>query len=100
MSSGSRYTTRFSTCAGGRSYPTAQVHTQIEDALAFLLRCSAEEFFDFIELSFKVEIAWRVMSEENQVVEALNEIFRIDVKDAGRNNPSRQGPLSADLERM
>lgn len=63
---------------GRAKLSSAKVHSQIEDALAFLLRCSAEEFFDFMELSFKVEIAWRIMSEENQVVDALNEIFRVE----------------------
>lgn len=56
----------------------AQAQTPIEDALAFLLRCDAEEFFDFIELSFKLESTWRVMSDENQLVDAINEIFKVE----------------------
>lgn len=51
-----------------------------EDAYVFyfLQTCTADNFFDFIELSFKVEIAHQIMHDENDVVDAINEIFRIE----------------------
>ena len=48
----------------------------IEDAITFLHYSRAEEFFDFIELSFKLDVTGRVMRDENGVVDAVNEIFR------------------------
>ena len=50
----------------------------IDDTWLFLQKCSASEFFDFIELSFKLNIPWRIMYDENEVVDAINEIFRIE----------------------
>jgi hypothetical protein len=51
-----------------------------EDVLGFLQDCSPSEFFDFIELSFKLHSVWRVFisDRENDVVDALNEIFRME----------------------
>ena len=46
------------------------------DALWFLLGCRANEFFDFIELSFKLDVAWRVPGDSKEIVEAINEILR------------------------
>ena len=45
------------------------------DVVEFLQRCNPEEFFDFIELSFKLKVAFHVMHDENEVVDAVNEIF-------------------------
>ena len=49
-----------------------------EDVLAFLQSCNADEFFDFVELSFKLDVSWRMMNDENEVVDAVNEIFRME----------------------
>ena len=57
---------------------SASVHSQADDVFAFLLHCTAAEFFDFLELSFKLDITWRVMHEENQVVDTVNELFRME----------------------
>lgn len=54
-----------------------QVNNPVEDAAAFIERCTAPEFCDFIELSFKVPVAWRAIR-ENELVEALNEILRTE----------------------
>jgi hypothetical protein len=58
----------------------ARPNSAREDVLAFLLDCSPSEFFDFIELSFKLHAVWRVFisDRENDFVDALNEIFRIE----------------------
>ena len=50
----------------------------IEDSLKFLMNCETDEFFDFIELSFKLDISWRAIHDKKQFVEAINEIFRIE----------------------
>ena len=50
----------------------------VDDALAFLLNCDTNEFFDFIELSFKLELTSRVMGDEAHVVDAINEVFRVE----------------------
>ena len=56
-----------------------QVNSQVEDVLIFLAKCKASEFLDFVELSFKLKISNRVMhSDESDVVNAINEIFRIE----------------------
>ena len=49
-----------------------------EDVLAFLQSCNADEFFDFVELSFKLDVSMRMMNDENEVVDAVNEIFRME----------------------
>ena len=53
-------------------------NTQAEDALSFVQTCASEEFLDFIETGFKVSTAWRAFPDENQFVEAINEIFRME----------------------
>ena len=50
----------------------------IEDTEAFLMTCSVSEFFDFIELSFKLDVSSRVFERVNDVVEAINVIFQIE----------------------
>ncbi len=50
----------------------------IEDSLKFLMNCDTDDFFDFIELSFKLDIAWRAIQDKKQFVDAVNEIFRIE----------------------
>ena len=54
------------------------VDAYIEDAFEFLLNCDTNEFFDFIELSFKLDISWRMMDDRKQIVEAINEIFSVE----------------------
>ena len=49
-----------------------------EDALAFAIECKPAQFFDFLELSFRVDCLWRVLTERNDLVDAFNEIFRIE----------------------
>ena len=49
---------------------------EFEDMNMFLQDCSAGEFFDFIELSFKLDDDWPQI--RDQVVEAINEIFKIE----------------------
>lgn len=51
---------------------------QLADLLAFLERCSAGQFFDFLEVSFTVDSTRFVMHDENQVVDAVNELFRVE----------------------
>jgi len=51
---------------------------QWEDALGFVLACTTIEFFDFLELTFRSTVMWRVLSDENELVDAINEIFRLE----------------------
>ena len=46
------------------------------DMWSFLHTCSTNEFLDFIELSFKLEVSREVVS--NDVVDAINEILRFE----------------------
>ena len=55
-----------------------QVSSATEDLNIFLQQCNTDEFFDFIELSFKLDVTGRVMGDENEVVDAVNEIFRVE----------------------
>jgi len=46
-----------------------------EDVLAFVMTCPAAEFFDFLELTFHTDAIWRVLRDENHLVDAINEIL-------------------------
>ncbi len=59
-------------------YGSLDYGTIPEDLFAFLAECSSEEFLDFLELSFKVDHPPRAGDGSAQVIEALNEIFRVD----------------------
>ena len=50
----------------------------VQDAEVFLMTCSASEFLDFIELSFKLDVTSRVFGVENDVVDAINEILEVE----------------------
>jgi hypothetical protein len=63
----------------GRARLSSQsTQTIVDDGIAFVLECTTEEFFDFLELSFRVECMWRILHERNDLVDAINEIFRVD----------------------
>ena len=49
---------------------------EADDVMAFASQCPAEQLFDFIETSFKLDVSSRMFGEENQFVAALNQIFR------------------------
>src|SRR6266851_2395471 len=79
----------------------ADAQSPAEDAYAFVEQCRAAEFFDFLELTFKTDAIWRVLNDENELVDALNEILRIEdapyqltpiVKREERNR-ARTGPI-------
>lgn len=79
----------------------ATVASAVEDALAFVLVCKPQEFFDFLELIFKVDACWRLISDENDLVDAINEIFKIEeapyqltqIVKREEDDPTRPGPL-------
>ncbi len=48
-----------------------------EDLTWFVNESSSSEFFDFIELTFKQDSSFRVMGSINEVVDGINEIFRL-----------------------
>jgi hypothetical protein len=75
-SSGSRYTTRSSFCMGACGWRRTLRRTRSSTTRSH--SCSAEEFFDFLELSFRTDCMWRVVHERNQRVDAINEIFRVE----------------------
>lgn len=49
-----------------------------EDALGFILSCTPPEFFDFLELSFRTPPVLRILPDGNELVDAINEIFRVE----------------------
>lgn len=57
---------------------SVRTNTLIDDVALFVRECDTSEFFDFIELSFKLDSTFRVMPNENDVVDAINEIFHIE----------------------
>jgi hypothetical protein len=76
---------------------TSPVRSAAEDALAFVVECEPEHVFDFLELTFKADCLFHVVSERNDLVDAINEIFRIEsapfqlTRHVTRQEPS-QGP--------
>jgi hypothetical protein len=50
--------------------------SEAEDVMAFTDECTAEQLFDFIEASFKLDVSSRIFGDENEFVAALNDIFR------------------------
>jgi len=55
---------------------TPEGRTPWEDTLQFLLQCEPHEFLDFIELIFRAERLFHVVSDENELVDAINVVFR------------------------
>jgi len=49
--------------------------TAAADAVKFLMACPPKEFLDFIELIFRVECLFHVSGDENELVDAVNELF-------------------------
>jgi hypothetical protein len=45
--------------------------SEAEDVMAFTNECTAEQLFDFIEASFKLDVPSRIFGEENEFVAAL-----------------------------
>jgi hypothetical protein len=80
----------------------ARVRSATEDLLAFLEQSSSSELFDFVEAGFKVPIAWRLFAQENEFVDALNDVFRMEEAPYQltpgvtrmESNPATSGPLS------
>jgi hypothetical protein len=74
-----------------------RTNSAAEDAISFVAGCEPQHFFDFLELTFKADCLWRVVSERNDLVNAINEIFRIEAapyqltREVTRQEPS-QGP--------
>jgi hypothetical protein len=63
---------------GRPTLSTVRARSAAEDALAFVLECEPTHFFDFLELTFKEDCLWRMVHERNDLVDAVNEIFRIE----------------------
>lgn len=61
----------------GRFQLTEDRHIQsvTEDVVYFLYACNDNDFFDFIELIFKVECLFHAVPDENILVSDINEIF-------------------------
>ena len=51
---------------------------ETEDTVAFLQECSTIQFFDFIELSFKLEVTRHITTDGSDVVDAVNQVFRVE----------------------
>ena len=61
-----------------QAYGSLDYNVIPKDLFMFLAECTSEEFLDFVELSFKVDHPPEASGSSGQVIEALNEIFRID----------------------
>lgn len=48
------------------------------DLIPFLEGCETGQFFDFMELAFKLPISWRLEDQANEIVDALNAMFRVE----------------------
>jgi hypothetical protein len=77
-----------------------------EDAIAYLVDCTGEEFLDFLEYIFRVDCFVYVDLPDNQLVEKLNDLLRIDdlpyyitdfVKDTVKENTSSLGNQEATI---
>lgn len=60
---------------GPAKVASSQARNAAEAGYLFACQCSTDEFLDFIELSFKIPIAWRIFGEPNDFVDALNQIL-------------------------
>ena len=49
-----------------------------EDTLSFALSCTPAEFFDFLELTFRSSQMWGILNDDNDLVNAINDIFRVE----------------------
>jgi hypothetical protein len=86
---------------GRAKLSVAAAQSRAEDAIRFLEKCQPAEFFDFLELTFRVDAIWRVLHNENVLVDAINEIFRIEnapyqltqIVKREEENPARVGPI-------
>jgi hypothetical protein len=56
--------------------PNLQADPPTKDAIHFLLTCEPKDFLAFVELIFKVQCLFHVTSDENELVEAINELFK------------------------
>ena len=63
---------------GMQAYGPLDYSTIPQDLFAFLSECTSEEFLDFVELTFKVDHPPQASGGSGAVIEALNEIFRVD----------------------
>jgi hypothetical protein len=53
-----------------------QADSPTNDAIHFLLTCDPKDFLAFVELIFKVQCLFHVTSDENELVDAINELFK------------------------
>ena len=77
-------------------------HDFERDLLEFLGTCSDENFFDFMEMSFKLPASIRLIFRANDIVDAMNGMFRIEdlpyrmtrliVREEPDHRASRLGP--------
>ena len=49
-----------------------------DDLMKHLDSCRTEEFFDFMELAFKLPVSPNLMPNSDDIVDAINEIFRVE----------------------
>ena len=50
----------------------------VPDLMDHLNNCNTPEFFDFMESAFKLQVSWRLMQYSDDIVDATNQIFRIE----------------------
>ena len=72
---------------------TTRTHSAVDDAFGFVCECDPGHFFDFLELTFKTECLQRVIFDRNELVDAINEIFRVE------NAPYQLTPVVTEHEK-
>ena len=50
----------------------------VTDLSNHLNSCNAEEFFDFLEMAFKLPMSWNLLHSSAEVIDAINEMFRFE----------------------
>lgn len=72
--------------------PSSRATSPIEDILNFLPSCPPEEFLDFVELIFRAQCLFHVLHDENQLVDAFNDVFRAE------NAPFQVTPMVKEVD--
>jgi hypothetical protein len=66
------------TALGRPRLSSVETRSREEDAKSFVHHASAADLFTFIETTFKLQISFRIFHEENEFVDALNDVFRAE----------------------
>ena len=64
----------------GKAFLHSDSHASaVDDTLSFLLKCSGEEFLDFLEYIFRVQCFFHVAGARLELVSELNQLLRLTI---------------------